>query len=109
MLLQIVQKNNHKIITTFGLVIKRIFVKDCCGSNGFIDNFKNAGLVILSYHIFLKNTVTEKNLIRLSKNTDKKGSDLSTDNFYCFSDNRYMKNTQKCIYVLERANLNLIL
>ena len=89
-------------------MIKRTFIRNCCGSNSFVDDVKNSGLVILSHHVFSRDTVTEKNLTRLNKNTDIKRSDLLTDNFCCFSDNRYMKNTQKCIYVFKRADLNLI-
>ena len=90
-------------------MIKKIFVKDCCGSNGLIDDFKSAGLIILSHCVLLRDTVTERDLTRLSKSTDKKRSDLLTDNFCCSSGNKHMKNIQRCIYVLKRADLNLIL
>ena len=89
-------------------MIKRTFIRDCYSSNSFIDNFENIGFIILNYHIFSKNTVIERNLTRLSKNTDKKGSDLLTDNFHCSFDNRYIKNTQRYTYMLEKVNLDLI-
>ena len=89
-------------------MIKKIFVRDCCSSNNLINNFKNTDLIILSHYILSKNTVTERDLTRLNKSTDEKGSDLLTDNFHCSSDNKHIKNTQKCIYMLERVNLNLI-
>ena len=89
-------------------MIKRIFVKNCCSSNSLINDFENTDLIILSHYVLLKNTVTERDLTRLSKSTDKKGSDLSADNFHCSSDNKHMKNTQKCIHIFKRADLNLI-
>ena len=92
MFLQTVQKNNHKIITTFRLMIKRIFIRNCCGSNDFVDDFKSVSFVILDHCVLSKNTVTERDLIKLSKSIDKKGSNLLTDNFHCFSGNRHMKN-----------------
>ena len=107
-LLQTVWENSHKIITTFGLMTKKIFIRDCCGSNSLIDNFKSMGLVILSHHILPKDTVTKRDLTKLSKSTDKKGSDLPADNFHCSFSNKHMKNTQKCTHVLKRADLNLI-
>ena len=107
-LLQTVQKNSHKIIATFGLMTKRIFVKNHHGSDSFIDNFKNPDLVILDHHILPKDTVTERDLIKLSTSTDKKGNDLLIDNFHCSFSNRHKKNTQKCIHVFERANLDSI-
>ena len=108
MLLQTVQKNSHKIVATFELVIKRTFIRNCHSSNGFVNNFKSSGLVILNHHILSKDTVTERDLTRLSKSTDKKGSDLSANNFCCSSGNKHIKNTQKCTHMLERADLNLI-
>ena len=90
-------------------MIKRIFVKDCHGSNSLIDNFENTSLVILDHHILPRDTVTERDLTRLSKSFNKKGSDLLTDNFYYFFGNRHMKNIQKYTHVLERTNLNSIL
>ena len=89
-------------------MIKRTFVRDCCDSNSLINDFKSADLVILNHHILLKNTVTERDLTRLSKSTDKKGSDLLIDNFYCSFSNKHIKNTQKCIYILKRANSDSI-
>ena len=90
-------------------MIKKIFIKNCHSSNNLINDFKSANLVLLSYCVLSRNTVTERDLIRLNKSTDKKKSDLLTGNFHCSSDNKHMKNTQKCIYVLKRANLNSIL
>ena len=90
-------------------MIKRTFIKDCHSSNDLIDDFKSVGLVILSHHILPRDTVTERDLIRLSKSINKKRSDLSADNFHCSSDNRHIKNTQKCTYVFKRADLDLIL
>ena len=107
--LQTVWENSHKIVAIFELMIKRIFVKNCCSSDSFIDNFKNLDLVILSHYVLPRDTVTERDLTRLSKSTDKKGSDLPADNFHCFFSNRHMKNIQRCTYVLKKADLNLIL
>ena len=73
-------------------MIKKIFIRDYHSSNSLIDNFKNTDLILLNYHVLLKNTVIKRNLIRLSKSTDKKRSDLSVDNFYCFFSNKYIKN-----------------
>ena len=89
-------------------MIKRIFIKNCYASNNLIDDFKNTGLILLSYCILLRNTVTERNLIRLSKSINKKESNLLTDNSYCFFSNRYRKNTKRCIYMLKRTNIDLI-
>ena len=108
MLLQTVQKNSYKIIITFKLMIKKTFVKNCHNSNSLINNFKSTDFVLLDHHILLKNTVTEKDLIRLNKSTDKKRNNLSADNFHCSFSNKHMKNTQKCTYVLERADSDLI-
>ena len=107
-LLQTIQKNSYKIVATFRLMAKRIFVKNCYSSNSLVDNFKSMGLILLSHCILSKNTVTERDLTKLSKSTNKKESDLSTDNFHCSSDNKHMKNTQRCIYVLKRADPDLI-
>ena len=89
-------------------MIKKTFIKDCCDSNSLINDFKNTVLIILDYYILSKDTVTERDLTKFSKSTDKKGSDLLTDNFHCSFSNKHIKNTQKCTYMLERANLNLI-
>ena len=89
-------------------MIKKIFVRNYCGSDDFIDNFKSLSLVILSHCILPRDTVTERDLTKLNKSTDKKRNDLLTDNFCCFFNNKYIKNTSKCIYVLKRVNLNLI-
>ena len=108
MFLQTVQENSHKIVTIFELMIKRIFVKDCCGSNSLIDDFKNIDLIILSHCVLPRDTITERDLIKLSKSTDKKGSDLPADNFHCSSSNRHMKNTQNCTHMFERADSDSI-
>ena len=108
MLLQIVQKNSYKIIIIFGLVIKRIFVKNCCSSNSLVDNFKSADFILLSYCVLSRDTVIKRDLIRLSKNINKKGSDLSANNFHYSFSNRHMKNTQKCTHMLEKTDLDSI-
>ena len=108
MFLQTVQKNSHKIVTIFKLMIKKIFIKDCYSSNSLINNFESTDFIILDHCVLPKDTVTEKNLTRLSKSTDKKESDLLTDNFHCSSGNKHIKNTQKCTYMFGRVNLDLI-
>ena len=108
-LLQIIQKNSHKIVITFKLMIKKIFVRNCCSNNNLIDNFKSTDLILLNHFIFLKNTVIEKNLIKLNKSIDKKRSDLLTDNFHYSSSNKHMKNTQKCTHIFKRADSDSIL
>ena len=74
-------------------MIKRVFVKNCCSSNDLINNFKSTNLILFSHCIFLRDTVTERDLTKLSKSTDKKRSDLSIDNFHYSFSNRYIKNT----------------
>ena len=108
MFLQTVQKNSHKIITTFKLMIKKIFIRNHHNSNSLVDNFKNMSLILLSHHILLKDTVTERDLTRLSKSIDKKKSDLLTDNFHCSFSNRHIKNTEKCTHMFERVNSDSI-
>ena len=83
-------------------MIKKIFVRNCCGSNNFVDDFENVGLVLLSHHILSKNTVIKRNLTRLSKSTDKKRSDLSADNFHCSFSNKHIKNTQNIFIYLKK-------
>ena len=73
-------------------MIKKTFVKNCHSSNSFIDDFKNTGFVLLDHHVLLKDTVIERDLIRLSKSTDKNQSDLSADNFHCSFSNKHIKN-----------------
>ena len=107
-LLQTVQKNSHKIIATFRLMTKKTFIKNHCGSDSFIDNFKSSDFVILDHCVLPRDTVIKKNLTRLSKSINKKGSDLLTDNFHCFSSNRHTKNTQKYTYMFEKVNLESI-
>ena len=89
-------------------MIKRIFIKDCCGSNSLIDNFKNTGLIIFDHCVLLRDTVTKRDLTRLSKSINKKRSDLSVDNFHCSFSNKHMKNTQKCTHILEKADSDSI-
>ena len=89
-------------------MIKKTFVRNCHSSNSLVNDFKNTNLILLSHHILLRDTVTKRDLTRLSKSTDKKRSDLPADNFHCFSSNKHIKNTQKCIYILKRINSDLI-
>ena len=89
-------------------MIKKTFVRNCCGSDDFIDNFKSLSFIIFDHYVLSKNTVTERDLIKFNKSIDKKGSNLLTDNFYCSFDNRHMKNTQKCTHMLERADSDSI-
>ena len=108
-LLQTIWENSHKIVAIFELMTKRTFVRNCHGSDSFIDNFKSPGLIILSHCVLSRDTVTKRDLIKLSKSIDKKRNDLSADNFCCSFSNRHMKNTQKCTHMLERVNPDPIL